>query len=116
MIDNVLLRTSRAKSLSYAAMALTPSTPADSDSDSIARAVAEEERLDALDPLRHYSGGSDDLDSSSAPAQPRNARGEQYLAFGEGVSVTLAIDAGPGCGGLAWPAGEVSQPPIPAIR
>jgi hypothetical protein len=114
MIDNVLLRTSRAKSLSYAAMALTPSTP--TDSDSIARAVAEEERLDALDPLRHYSGGSDDLESSSAPTQPRNARGEQYLAFGEGVSVTLAIDAGPGCGGLAWPAGEVSQPAIPGIR
>jgi hypothetical protein len=108
MIDNALLRTSRAKSLSYAAMALTPSTP--TDSDSIARAVAEEERLDALDPLRHYA---DDLDLSSAPAQPRNARGEQRLAFGAGVAVTLAIDAGPGCGGLAWPAGEVS---VSAIR
>jgi hypothetical protein len=113
MIDNVLLRTSRAKSLSYAAMTL--STSADSERTRIAREVAEEERLDALDPLRHYSGGSDP-DLSAAPAQPRNARGEQHLAFGAGVAVTLAIDAGPGCGGLAWPAGEVSQPPIPGIR
>jgi hypothetical protein len=88
--------------------------------------LEEEEKLDALDPLRHLREEFEDDDdhpisvseqnsanlSASAgtagviPKQPRTARGEQFLQF-EDVSVTLAVDAGPGCGGLAWPAGEV---------
>jgi hypothetical protein len=78
--------------------------------------LADEEKLDALDPLRHLREVDDehhhDMDSVQAsaaivvPKQLHNHRGSQIMKFGD-ISVTLEIDAGPGCGGLAWPAGEV---------
>jgi hypothetical protein len=75
--------------------------------------LAEEERLDALDPLRHLREDEDAADDQDgmplAPAQPRNPCGLQTFDFGGSVSVALAVDAAPGCGGLAWPAGEVRQ-------
>lgn len=50
--------------------------------------------LDALDDL--------------LPQQRVSAHGERLeLVFGARVRISLTVDAGPGCGGLAWPAGEV---------
>lgn len=83
-------------------------------------ALAEEEHLDALDPLRHFRdddpqlsephGTSSDADvnqpSDFIPPQPVSARGTLTLQFGD-INLALAVDAAPGCGGLAWPVGEV---------
>lgn len=78
--------------------------------------LADEEKLDDLDPLRHLREVDNEVqvDSDSAhtsaaivvPKQLHNHRGSQIMKF-EDISVTLEIDASPGCGGLAWPAGEV---------
>lgn len=46
-----------------------------------------------------------------APPRPPLTGGEQETAVpvpGLGRDVKLKVDAGPGCGGIAWPAGEVS--------
>lgn len=74
-----------------------------------------EEALDALDPLRHYS--SCDVSESVLPMQPQTAVKEIVdLSFGghistehrEQLSIRLAVDSSPGCGGIAWPAGQVN--------
>jgi hypothetical protein len=84
-----------------------------------------EEALDALDPLRHFFNFSDEthkiVDQTEAfiPLQPSSAVKEiiqlsfgvkststHYLPF-EPISISLAVDASPGCGGVAWPAGQV---------
>lgn len=52
--------------------------------------------------------GFDDL-GDLLPPQRLSAHGEQVeFIFGGSVNVSLTIDAMPGCGGLAWPAGEVN--------
>ncbi|KAF8558957.1 hypothetical protein OG21DRAFT_1372545, partial [Imleria badia] len=80
-----------------------------------------DEALDALDPLRHLrrdEGLGDGGDSQSiiiVPAQPRSTYNELIqLSFPDpgcgcptAIHVVLKVDASPGCGGLAWPAGEV---------
>lgn len=86
--------------------------------------LALEEALDALDPLRHYRIGEDanDLDSTDITIIPIQhitvAKSITDLSFGGNfdggstsgrtVSIKLSVDASPGCGGVAWPAGEVS--------
>ncbi|KAG5644571.1 hypothetical protein DXG03_008145 [Asterophora parasitica] len=92
--------------------------------------LALDERLDALDPLRHLmqqpssSDTSEDEDESSRvqsavesliPKQRRSILNESlelsFSGLGEQeqhpIALSLAVDASPGCGGIAWPAGEV---------
>ena len=90
--------------------------------------LALEEKLDELDPLRHLRDDPD-LDSegytnsdSIVPAQPPSILDQTieltfpHLTNGEAsggyadVSIRLVVDASPGCGGIAWPAGEVRSP------
>ena len=68
----------------------------------------------ALDPLGHFmhhsSFGYDD--DGILPPQPASIRGVTQCFFKDPlgtdhVTVSLATDASPGCGGVAWPAGEV---------
>lgn len=73
--------------------------------------LALEEVLDALDPLRHYFHPSNAEDI--IPLQPSSAIQQiRELSFGHNtcpvVSISLAVDASPGCGGIAWPAGQVN--------
>lgn len=66
--------------------------------------IREQERLDDLDPLRHLSNIDDE---SLVPSPPQSIqKQEQTLQF-DSVGLKLLIDAGPGCGGIAWPAGQV---------
>ncbi|KAF8845623.1 hypothetical protein BDN67DRAFT_961214 [Paxillus ammoniavirescens] len=82
--------------------------------------IALDEALDARDPLRHLRSDESvehNFDSRSiVPIQPRSVHNEMIrLSFpndpGQGcsatVQITLKVDASPGCGGIAWPAGEV---------
>ncbi|KAG8846671.1 hypothetical protein FRC20_002927 [Serendipita sp. 405] len=65
--------------------------------------IAEEEQLDFSDPLRHLRVD----DEALVPVQPPSIQRQiQNLNFGS-VELQLLVDAGPGCGGIAWPAGEV---------
>ncbi|KAG8700289.1 hypothetical protein FRC08_004784 [Ceratobasidium sp. 394] len=68
--------------------------------------VALDEKLDALDPLRHLR---DNADSELVPPQiPTVVNQTTELNFPPlEPPVKLVVDAGPGCGGVAWPAGEV---------
>ncbi|KAG1715978.1 hypothetical protein ID866_1202 [Astraeus odoratus] len=83
----------------------------------VANEIALDEALDAIDPLRHLRN-QDDLDDHDAqqdivPTQPRSIQNETIqLSFPissdkESIQITLKVDASPGCGGIAWPAGEV---------
>ncbi|KAJ2933485.1 hypothetical protein H1R20_g3624, partial [Candolleomyces eurysporus] len=86
--------------------------------------MAVEEELDAKDPLRHLMGVEDSLvavrDSSSQllaflPAQSHSVEdGLLRLSFScdrggvpQPLNISLAVDASPGCGGIAWPAGQI---------
>ncbi|KAI0751302.1 putative methyltransferase-domain-containing protein [Daedaleopsis nitida] len=89
--------------------------------------LALEEKLDELDPLRHLRDDGSDGDASAhiVPAQPPSIRDQTIeLSFHASadtnvdtsgttvsapvsVTIKLAVDASPGCGGIAWPAGEV---------
>lgn len=81
--------------------------------------IALDEALDALDPLRHLRTDSDASDFARddedtvaiIPLQPRSILGETIrLTFPVDfprVSISLKVDASHGCGGIAWPAGEV---------
>ncbi|KAI0786436.1 putative methyltransferase-domain-containing protein [Abortiporus biennis] len=72
--------------------------------------IALDEKLDTLDPLRHLRN-NDELDL--IPAQPPSIHNQTIeLAFPssddpEAYRIKLSVDASPGCGGIAWPAGEV---------
>lgn len=68
--------------------------------------AALDEHLDALDPLRHLR---DDTGDVLVPPQiPTVAHQTIELSFPPlDNPVKLVVDAGPGCGGIAWPAGEV---------
>ncbi|CAE6400450.1 unnamed protein product [Rhizoctonia solani] len=63
-----------------------------------------DEHLDKLDPLRHLRD-----DSSEVPPQiPSVVRQNIELSLPPlDLLVKLTVDASPGCGGIAWPAGEV---------
>jgi len=62
------------------------------------------EILDNLDPLRHLREEDDD---ALVPAQPPSTHRQiQPLSFGN-IHLDLIVDSGPGCGGIAWPAGRV---------
>ncbi|KAI9001146.1 putative methyltransferase-domain-containing protein [Trametes punicea] len=85
--------------------------------------LALEEKLDELDPLRHFREDTSDIDGGTdtlVPVQPPSVRNQTIqLAFPASpdnhdtpqpqppLTITLAVDASPGCGGIAWPAGEV---------
>ena len=75
--------------------------------------IEREEFLDHQDPLRHFR--FTDPDDVLIPAQPPSIRNQRtdLLIPGinpgdPGITVQLALDASPGCGGIAWPAGEAS--------
>ena len=86
--------------------------------------LAVEEALDALDPLRHFRLEDDgqrlDLrDDYVLPIQPQLAvkqimnlsfSGDISGAHREQLTIKLAVDASPGCGGVTWPAGQVDLP------
>lgn len=94
-------------------------SPVDLDPSVLSNEIALDEALDALDPLRHLRGDEsleDDGDSPRIiPVQPRSAYNELIrLSFPDrgcstAVHVVLKVDASPGCGGIAWPAGEVRK-------
>ncbi|EJF63020.1 hypothetical protein DICSQDRAFT_83873 [Dichomitus squalens LYAD-421 SS1] len=85
--------------------------------------LALEETLDELDPLRHLredAGSDEDGAARIVPVQPPSIRNQSIeLSFDTSpavqpdtdvparISIKLAVDASPGCGGIAWPAGEV---------
>lgn len=95
----------------------TGSSPADLDPSVLSSEIALDEALDALDPLRHLRGdeslGDDGGSQSIVPVQPRSTYNELIrLSFPDpgcstAIHVVLKVDASPGCGGIAWPAGEV---------
>ena len=75
-----------------------------------------EEFLDDQDPLRHLR--SSDADGVLVPVQLPSILNQRTdllipgLNPGDpGITVKLALDATPGCGGIAWPAGEASSLP-----
>lgn len=110
--------------LIFNSMAIAPSSRAPSPT------LSEEEALDLADPLRHLRGSdhphsqskSSSDDATLLPEQPHSIQNETIsLSFPAGsgktisnsepsrpISIKLAVDASPGCGGIAWPAGEVS--------
>jgi hypothetical protein len=67
------------------------------------------EHLDAVDPFQHFD------DPDLLPAQPPSLRDQiiqidiklPFLDADESKPLSLAVNASPGCGGIAWPAGEV---------
>ncbi|KAJ8588755.1 hypothetical protein M405DRAFT_874209 [Rhizopogon salebrosus TDB-379] len=81
--------------------------------------IALDEVLDTLDPLRHLRNDTDDFAQQNdedvadlvVPLQLRSTLGEMIqLSFPRDspvLSISLKVDASPGCGGIAWPAGEV---------
>ncbi|KIY45870.1 hypothetical protein FISHEDRAFT_48486 [Fistulina hepatica ATCC 64428] len=84
------------------------------------QSFADEENLDAQNPLRHlmHTGdhcvdGSANTEDDIVPEQPKSVLNSSVqLEFrssssGEPVSMRLALDASPGCGGVHWPAGQV---------
>ncbi len=78
--------------------------------------LATEESLDALDPLRHLRNDYE-LDTGLMPIQPPSIYNQtlrlSFPSTGDDVpnpvQVHLSVDASPGCGGIAWPAGEVGH-------
>ncbi|KAL4075704.1 putative methyltransferase-domain-containing protein [Scleroderma citrinum] len=103
-----------------AAVGTLNTPPLNLDSSMLADEMALDEALDMIDPLRHLRN-QDDLDDHEdghvVPTQPRSIQNEKIqLMFPNRVSkeycspriqITLKVDASPGCGGIAWPAGEV---------
>lgn len=87
--------------------------------------LALEEKLDELDPLRHLREDDSDEDGTAhlVPVQPPSIRNQTIeLTFHASaapdtvpapVIIKLSVDASPGCGGIAWPAGEVRARALP---
>jgi protein N-lysine methyltransferase METTL21A len=87
--------------------------------------IARDELLDLLDPLRHLmqqhelndTDTASDSESSNLlsvlPRQSHSVQNEIHaLSFVNHacqlpITITLSVDASPGCGGIAWPAGQV---------
>lgn len=85
--------------------------------------LALEEKLDALDPLRHLRNDAE-LDAADiVPRQPPSVHNQTLdLSFppaaalvSNPIAIRLAVDASPGCGGIAWPAGEVGRVVLPPV-
>lgn len=104
-------------------------SPVDADPSVFFNEIALDEARDACDPLRHLRGDEhlgDDVDSHGiVPVQPRSKYDELIrLSFpyrhSTIIDVVLKVDASPGCGGIAWPAGEVCifirPSPVFAVR
>jgi len=78
----------------------------------IGKQMKMEEELDFADPLRHLRK-TDESQSEILPSQPVSVQNQiVQLSFTcgspeEQIQILLKVDASPGCGGLAWPAGEV---------
>jgi hypothetical protein len=69
--------------------------------------IIREEQLGDADPLRHLRHQDTDDLFPLVPAQPLSIHNETlHLSF-QDITVALHMDAGPGCGGIAWQAGEV---------
>lgn len=75
--------------------------------------IERDEFLDHQDPLRHFR--SPDADGVLVPEQPASILDQRTDLLIPGINpgdpaitVKLALDAAPGCGGVAWPAGEAS--------
>lgn len=78
-----------------------------------------EEKLDDIDPLRHLRYIEEPSADDILPSQLPSVIGEivqisiysrrDGLDSSKLVNIQLALDASPGCGGVAWPAGEVSR-------
>lgn len=95
-----------------------------SSKEAVAELIRDEE-LDTQDPLRHLmdlEGGLVEAPISShqaltfLPQQTHSMQdgGILKLSFSHDLAgvprpleITLAVDASPGCGGIAWPAGQV---------
>ena len=124
MIDSVTISTLTLCQVGHSLHAMIVSintSLADLDPSVLSNEIALDEALDALDPLRHLRGDKslgddDDSDSQSiVPIQPRSTYNELIrLSFpnpgcecSAAIHVVLKVDASPGCGGIAWPAGEV---------
>lgn len=90
--------------------------------DWIVPALAQEELLDAQNPLRHLMHADVDIATtdelpgskdylSVLPRQSHSIRDKiLLLTFQRSqclISISLFMDASPGCGGIAWPAGQV---------
>ena len=65
-------------------------------------------------PLRHFfsAPNSHNQDDMLLPAPAASIRDQTIQLSFESplhrtIALSLAVDAGPGCGGIAWPAGEV---------
>ena len=79
--------------------------------------LALEEKLDTLDPLRHLRNDEELDDADIVPLQPLSIHNQTldlsypsaHSAAPNSISIRLAIDATPGCGGITWPAGEVGH-------
>ena len=82
--------------------------------------MEDEKTLEDIDPpLRHFFLASDDLDGSDlllpAPAPSIRDRIVQInfeAPLHRTIALSLSVDPGPGCGGIAWPAGEVRSLPV----
>lgn len=82
------------------------------------------EHLDLVDPF-HCLASADDTDSDLLPAQPPSIH-EQIIQIDISLldtdespptmSLSLTVNAGAGCGGIAWPAGEVTLLMSPAYH
>ena len=76
--------------------------------------IEREQSLDDQDPLRHLrSPHADDVLVPVQPPSILNQRTDLLIPSinrgDPGITVKLALDATPGCGGIAWPAGEASS-------
>jgi hypothetical protein len=86
--------------------------------------IARDEELDILNPLRHLMEQHEDNDIdrstlllSVLPPQLPSVQNEVHqLSFVNHsdpsqppVTIALSVNASPGCGGIAWPAGQVSS-------
>lgn len=96
--------------------------------------IALDEYLDYKDPLRHLMNDHEPegiisaeglLRDSSSRSELLDALPQQSHSIQDGIlelsfindlhnplSISLAVDASPGCGGLAWPAGQVHYLPF----
>jgi len=78
--------------------------------------MAQSQELFQVPELQHFIEGSDPDDNPVIPSQlPTTGYQTTELSISCGkpdtpsFHIKLTVDAGPGCGGIAWPAGSVSK-------
>ncbi|KAG8919112.1 hypothetical protein FRC02_001868 [Tulasnella sp. 418] len=86
---------------------MSPTVIITENHETIRQELEEEERLDEIDPLRHLRGSSATDDSEFIPTQKPSVINQIINRTFADIEIKLVVDAGPGCGGIAWPAGEV---------